>query len=216
MERVCTGHAVPPAAVASVRVAIQIFLVLKLALAVSLVCCLSRGRKPNRILAAPRPARDDLGHLSGNGVFVIYVVLGILYESFIHPLTILSGLPAAGFGALLMLLLFAEELKIYSLVGIIMLVGLVKKDGIAFLSRRCARASAVTRMMTTVAAPMGTLPIVLGWGAGARRRSESVRRPRSIRRAAGKDAPLTALGPASVICIEPGPLFGHTLRTKLN
>ena len=66
-------------------------------------------------------------------IFVIYVVLGILYESFIHPLTILSGLPSAGFGALLTLLLFHEDLNIYAFVGIIMLVGLVKKNGIMMI-----------------------------------------------------------------------------------
>ena len=63
-------------------------------------------------------------------IVVIYIVLGILYESFIHPLTILSGLPSAGFGALLTLLLFQTELSLYAFVGIIMLVGLVKKNGI--------------------------------------------------------------------------------------
>src|SRR5206468_4466542 len=66
-------------------------------------------------------------------VFVIYMVLGILYESFIHPLTILSALPFAGFGALLTLLLFRVELSIYAFVGIIMLVGLVKKNGIMMI-----------------------------------------------------------------------------------
>jgi len=63
-------------------------------------------------------------------VFVIYLVLGLLYESFIHPFTILSGLPAAGLGALLTLMLFRQELNIYAFVGVIMLVGLVKKNGI--------------------------------------------------------------------------------------
>ena len=63
-------------------------------------------------------------------IFVIYIVLGILYESFIHPLTILSGLPSAGFGALLTLLIFKADLDIYAFVGVIMLVGLVKKNGI--------------------------------------------------------------------------------------
>ena len=66
-------------------------------------------------------------------IFVIYVVLGILYESFIHPITILSGLPAAGFGALLTLLLFKHDLNIYAFVGVIMLVGLVKKNGIIMI-----------------------------------------------------------------------------------
>ncbi len=66
-------------------------------------------------------------------ILVIYMVLGILYESFIHPLTILSALPFAGFGALLTLLLFGVELTIYAFVGIIMLVGLVKKNGIMMI-----------------------------------------------------------------------------------
>ena len=66
-------------------------------------------------------------------VLVIYLVLGILYESFIHPLTILSGLPTAGFGALLTLLLFGVELNIYAFVGIIMLVGIVKKNAIMMI-----------------------------------------------------------------------------------
>ena len=66
-------------------------------------------------------------------VLVIYLVLGILYESFIHPLTILSGLPSAGFGALLTLLLFGMELNVYAFVGIIMLVGIVKKNAIMMI-----------------------------------------------------------------------------------
>jgi HAE1 family hydrophobic/amphiphilic exporter-1 len=85
-------------------------------------------------------------------VLVIYLVLGILYESFIHPLTILSGLPSAGLGALLTLLIFKRELDIYAFVGLIMLIGIVKKNAI---------------MMTTMSALMGTMPIALGWGAGA-------------------------------------------------
>jgi HAE1 family hydrophobic/amphiphilic exporter-1 len=129
-----------------------------------------------------------LGWILVLAIFVIYVVLGILYESFIHPLTILSGLPAAGFGALLTLLLFGEELNIYSFVGIIMLVGLVKKNGIMMIDfaiesrqqdSRIPAAAAIREaclvrfrpiMMTTVAALMGTLPIALGWGAGAEAR----------------------------------------------
>src|SRR5882724_4262287 len=85
-------------------------------------------------------------------VLVIYLVLGILYESFIHPFTILSGLPSAGLGALLTLLIFHRELDVYAFVGLIMLIGIVKKNAI---------------MMTTMSALMGTLPIALGWGAGA-------------------------------------------------
>jgi HAE1 family hydrophobic/amphiphilic exporter-1 len=128
-----------------------------------------------------------LGWVLALAIFVIYVVLGILYESFIHPLTILSGLPSAGFGALLTLLLFDQDLNIYAFVGVIMLVGLVKKNGIMMVdfaveARRDKRASAEEAifeacmvrfrpiMMTTMAALMGTIPIALGWGAGAEAR----------------------------------------------
>ena len=128
-----------------------------------------------------------LGWVLALAIFVIYVVLGILYESFIHPITILSGLPSAGFGALLTLLLFHHDLNIYAFVGIIMLVGLVKKNGIimidfAIASRRRDNLSAAEAiyeacrvrfrpiMMTTMAALMGTLPIALGWGAGSEAR----------------------------------------------
>jgi len=114
-------------------------------------------------------------------------VLGILYESFIHPLTILSGLPSAGFGALLTLLLFHQDLNIYAFVGIIMLVGIVKKNGIMMIDfaiearreRAVSAADAIYEaclvrfrpiMMTTMAALMGTLPIAVGWGAGAEAR----------------------------------------------
>ena len=128
-----------------------------------------------------------LGWVLALAIFVIYVVLGILYESFIHPVTILSGLPSAGFGALLTLLLFKQDLNIYAFVGVIMLVGLVKKNGIMMIDfaiekRRQHDASATDAiyeacmvrfrpiMMTTMAALMGTLPIALGWGAGAEAR----------------------------------------------
>ena len=120
-------------------------------------------------------------------VVVIYIVLGILYESFIHPLTILSGLPFAAFGALLTLLLFRTELSIYGWVGIIMLVGLIKKNAIMMIDfaldaeRREGKSprDAITEacsvrfrpiMMTTMAALMGTLPIAIGWGAGGESR----------------------------------------------
>jgi HAE1 family hydrophobic/amphiphilic exporter-1 len=120
-------------------------------------------------------------------VLVIYLVLGILYESFIHPLTILSGLPFAGFGALLTLMIFRTELSIYAFVGIIMLVGLVKKNAIMMIDfaldaersqGKSARDAIVEAciirfrpiMMTTMAALMGTLPIALGLGAGAEAR----------------------------------------------
>jgi len=128
-----------------------------------------------------------LGWVLALAIFVIYVVLGILYESFIHPITILSGLPAAGFGALLTLLAFKQDLNIYAFVGIIMLVGLVKKNGIMMIdfaieARKRDRLSAADAiyeacrvrfrpiMMTTMAALMGTLPIALGFGAGSEAR----------------------------------------------
>jgi HAE1 family hydrophobic/amphiphilic exporter-1 len=120
-------------------------------------------------------------------IVVIYIVLGILYESFVHPFTILSGLPFAGFGALLTLLIFRTELSIYAFVGIIMLVGLVKKNAIMMIdfaldaernegkSPRDAIIEACSVrfrpiMMTTMAALMGTLPIAIGWGAGGESR----------------------------------------------
>jgi HAE1 family hydrophobic/amphiphilic exporter-1 len=120
-------------------------------------------------------------------ILVIYIVLGILYESFIHPLTILSGLPSAGVGALLMLLLFNAELDIYGFVGIIMLIGLVKKNAIMMIDfaleaeRKEGKspAEAIYQgclirfrpiMMTTMCALLGTLPIAIGFGAGAEAR----------------------------------------------
>ena len=120
-------------------------------------------------------------------LLVIYIVLGILYESFIHPLTILSGLPAAGFGALVTLLIFRQDLNIYAFVGIIMLVGLVKKNAIMMIDFALSAQrkegkdvmdaiyqGCVVRfrpiMMTTMAALLGTLPIAIGFGAGAESR----------------------------------------------
>ncbi|HVT16200.1 MAG TPA: efflux RND transporter permease subunit [Thermoanaerobaculia bacterium] len=130
---------------------------------------------------------QGLGLLLVMAVLVIYLVLGVLYESFIHPLTILSALPFAGFGALLTLLLFRTELSMYAFVGIVMLVGLVKKNGIMMVDfaivaekeRGLPAAEAIYEasvvrfrpiMMTTMAALMGTLPIALGLGAGAEAR----------------------------------------------
>jgi len=127
-----------------------------------------------------------MGLLLVLAVLVIYIVLGILYESFIHPLTILSGLPAAGVGALFTLLLFHHDLNIYAFVGIIMLVGIVKKNAIMMIDfalqeegRGKPAAEAIYEgcllrfrpiMMTTMAALMGTLPIALGAGQGAESR----------------------------------------------
>jgi HAE1 family hydrophobic/amphiphilic exporter-1 len=116
-------------------------------------------------------------------IFAAYVVLGVLYESFIHPITIISGLPSAGVGALLVLMLFKMELSVIAMIGIVMLVGIVKKNAIMMidfaLERRrvglsaeaAIREAALLRfrpiMMTTFAAIFGTLPIALGTGAGA-------------------------------------------------
>jgi HAE1 family hydrophobic/amphiphilic exporter-1 len=129
---------------------------------------------------------QGMGLLLAMAILVIYLVLGILYESFIHPLTILSALPFAGFGALVTLLAFGQELSLYAFVGIIMLVGLVKKNGIMMVDFAIERrndgaepAEAIHEasmvrfrpiMMTTMAALMGTLPIALGAGAGAESR----------------------------------------------
>ena len=129
---------------------------------------------------------QGLGLLLLMAIIVIYIVLGILYESFTHPLTILSGLPSAGFGALLTLLIFRTELSLYAFVGVIMLVGLVKKNGIMMVDFAVAaqeqgkspvdaiHEACVVRfrpiMMTTMAALVGTLPIALGLGAGAESR----------------------------------------------
>jgi len=125
-----------------------------------------------------------MGLLLLGAVLVIYIILGILYESFIHPLTILSGLPSAGVGALLTLTLFHQELNLYSFVGIIMLIGIVKKNAIMMIDfaleaertqgktpEESIHEGALVRfrpiMMTTMAALMGTLPIAIGFGAGA-------------------------------------------------
>ena len=127
-----------------------------------------------------------LGWLLLLSILVIYIVLGILYESFVHPITILSGLPSAGFGALVTLMILHMDLNLYSFVGIIMLVGIVKKNAImmidfALAAQRSEGKSAADAiyegclvrfrpiMMTTMAALMGTLPIALGMGAGANR-----------------------------------------------
>jgi hydrophobic/amphiphilic exporter-1 (mainly G- bacteria), HAE1 family len=120
-------------------------------------------------------------------IFVIYIVLGVLYESYIHPITILSGLPAAGFGALITLMIFGSDLNIYGFVGIIMLLGIVKKNAIMMidfaleaertegkLPLDAIYEGAIVRfrpiMMTTMAALMGTLPIAMGLGAGGESR----------------------------------------------
>jgi HAE1 family hydrophobic/amphiphilic exporter-1 len=120
-------------------------------------------------------------------ILVIYLVLGVLYESYIHPVTILSGLPTAAFGALITLTLFGMDLNLYAFVGIIMLVGIMKKNAIMMIdfaiaaqqqggktAREAIHEGCLVRfrpiMMTTMAALMGTLPIALGLGAGAESR----------------------------------------------
>jgi hydrophobic/amphiphilic exporter-1 (mainly G- bacteria), HAE1 family len=130
---------------------------------------------------------QGLGLILLAAIIVIYIVLGVLYESFTHPLTILSGLPSAGFGALLTLLIFKTDLSLYAFVGIIMLVGLVKKNGIMMVDfaveaqrqegktpTEAIHEACLVRfrpiMMTTMAALVGTLPIALGIGAGAESR----------------------------------------------
>src|SRR6476646_5693532 len=127
--------------------------------------------------------------LKGQGVLILaaifaaYVVLGILYESFIHPITIISGLPSAGVGALLVLMLFNMDLSVIAMIGIVMLVGIVKKNAIMMIdfaidrrrvgmgAQAAIREAALLRfrpiMMTTFAAILGTLPIAIGTGAGA-------------------------------------------------
>ena len=155
---------------------------------------MARQTLPATVTATPQGTAQafeesmrGLGWILLLAIFVIYVVLGILYESFIHPITILSGLPSAGFGALLTLLIFKQDLDIYAFVGIIMLVGLVKKNGIMMIDFAIERRketeitpsdaiyeACLVRfrpiMMTTMAALMGTLPIAMGIGAGAEAR----------------------------------------------
>ncbi|MDD3180536.1 MAG: efflux RND transporter permease subunit [Opitutaceae bacterium] len=130
---------------------------------------------------------QGLGLLLLVSVLVIYLVLGILYEDFVHPITILSGLPAASFGALITLLLFRQELNLYGYVGLIMLVGIVKKNAIMMIDFALAARRQHNRpaeeaifeacmvrfrpiMMTSLAALAGTLPIALGLGAGGESR----------------------------------------------
>ena len=162
--------------------------------AVKRVDDLARANLPSTITTSFQGAAQAFeSSLSGLGILlvmailVIYIVLGILYESFIHPLTILSGLPSAGFGALLTLRLFHVELNLYGFVGMILLVGIVKKNAIMMIDfaleaqRTEGKSSAEAIyhgclirfrpiMMTTMAALMGTLPIALGFGAGAESR----------------------------------------------
>ncbi|HTD44916.1 MAG TPA: efflux RND transporter permease subunit, partial [Bryobacteraceae bacterium] len=137
--------------------------------------------------AAFQSSLTGMGTLLVMAILVIYMVLGILYESFIHPLTILSGLPSAGVGALATLLIFHNELNIYSFVGIIMLIGIVKKNAIMMIDfaletqriQGATPAEAIVEaclvrfrpiMMTTMSALVGTLPVALGFGSGGEAR----------------------------------------------
>jgi HAE1 family hydrophobic/amphiphilic exporter-1 len=130
---------------------------------------------------------QNMGILLIVAIAVVYIVLGMLYESYVHPLTILSGLPSAGFGALLTLILFKIDLSIYSFVGLIMLIGIVKKNAIMQVNfaLEAERKDGMTHleaiyqgciirfrpiMMTTMAALLGGLPIALGFGAGGESR----------------------------------------------
>ncbi|GAB7079094.1 efflux RND transporter permease subunit [Megalodesulfovibrio paquesii] len=150
----------------------------------------SRGVLPDSIHAsfqgtaqAFQDSLKDMGLLLFMAVVVIYLILGVLYESFIHPLTILSGLPSAGFGALVTLWLYGFDLNLYGFVGIIMLIGIVKKNAIMMIDfaleaqrdqglapREAIRQGCLVRfrpiMMTTMAAIMGAMPIAVGYGAG--------------------------------------------------
>jgi HAE1 family hydrophobic/amphiphilic exporter-1 len=161
--------------------------------AVSELDALSRSILPGTITSsfqgtaqAFQTSMVGLGNLLILTIVVIYIVLGILYESFIHPLTILTALPLAGLGALAALLFFGMDLNVYAFVGLVMLVGLVKKNGIIMIdfaieSRRKGKTAreaiydaCMVRfrpiMMTTMAALMGTLPIAIGYGAGGESR----------------------------------------------
>jgi HAE1 family hydrophobic/amphiphilic exporter-1 len=137
--------------------------------------------------AAFQDSTANMGMLMLIAVIVVYIILGILYESFIHPFTILSGLPSAAVGALLTLKIANLPLTLYAFVGMMMLIGIVKKNAIMMIDFALNRQrndgvspedaimeAATVRfrpiMMTTMAAMMGTLPIALGWGAGAESR----------------------------------------------
>jgi HAE1 family hydrophobic/amphiphilic exporter-1 len=162
--------------------------------AVSAVDTIARDTLPHSIntgfqgtAQAFRASEQSLGILLIMAILVIYIILGILYESYIHPITILSGLPSAGVGALAALMLFRMDLNVYGFVGIIMLIGIVKKNAIMMIDfaldaqrnqgkppHDAIYQGCLIRfrpiMMTTMAAIMGSLPIALGFGAGAEAR----------------------------------------------
>jgi HAE1 family hydrophobic/amphiphilic exporter-1 len=136
--------------------------------------------------AAFQSSLGNLAVLLVIAILVVYIVLGVLYESYIHPITILSGLPSAGVGALLTLMIFRMDLNIYAFVGMIMLVGIVKKNAIMQIdfaleaerggmsSEQAIYQGCLIRfrpiMMTTMAALLGAVPIALGYGAGGEAR----------------------------------------------
>jgi HAE1 family hydrophobic/amphiphilic exporter-1 len=131
-------------------------------------------------------ALTNLAVLLVIAILIVYIVLGVLYESYIHPLTILSGLPSAAFGALVTLLLFGLDLNIYAFVGMIMLIGIVEKNAIMQIDfaldaqrRGMSAEEAIYQgclvrfrpiMITTMAAMLGAVPIAVGYGAGGEAR----------------------------------------------
>jgi HAE1 family hydrophobic/amphiphilic exporter-1 len=185
----------------SVTISFDLAKGVSLGTAIAAIQAASKDILPNNIgaqftgtAAAYESTQANLMVLVALAVFVIYLILGVLYESFIHPITILSGLPFAAFGALLTLMLVGLDLDVYGLVGIIMLIGIVKKNAIMMIDfaieaehaggghktpeQAIVEACTVRFrpiMMTTMAALMGALPIALGLGAGA-----SVRRPLGV------------------------------------
>ena len=162
--------------------------------AVTAIAAIAKAVLPDGVTAsfqgnaqAFQTAVQDMLSLVVVAVLVIYIVLGILYESFVHPLTILTGLPSAGLGAILTLILFGSELDIYGFLGMIMLIGIVKKNAIMMIDHALEverteglePADAIHRaclvrfrpiMMTTVAALMGSIPLATGLGAGGEAR----------------------------------------------
>ena len=155
---------------------------------------LAAANLPNTISTSFQGAAKAFESSLGNlwvlliiAIIVVYIVLGILYESYIHPITILSGLPSAGFGALITLYLFHMDLNIYAFVGLIMLIGIVKKNAIMQIDfaldaernqgmppEKAIYEGCLIRfrpiMMTTMAALLGAVPIAVGWGAGGEAR----------------------------------------------